>query len=213
MKLLISSGPTKEPIDKVRYISNISSGETGRALANYFHEKSFDVISLYGKGSAKPEKVNRAIEFETFESLNSLMQKTLKTEKFDIVIHLAAVSDFSVKAVFKGKIESKEDIFYLPLKKNFKILDRIKSYSKSDGIPYVVGFKLTDHPSKESWLRAVQDVYDRGQVDLMVHNDYSDFNNEKNQHQFRIVNQDGRLIECPTVLSLAEQLAYVFRRL
>jgi phosphopantothenoylcysteine synthetase/decarboxylase len=213
MKLLITSGPTREPIDSVRYISNFSSGQTGRALGNFFSDRGFEVVSLYGQGSARPERVERTLEFRSFNDLNFLLRKVFEEEEFDFVIHLPAVSDYSMKEVTKGKIESGSEELHLTLKKNFKILDRIKSYALVSGKePMVVGFKLTDNIEKDIWLKAAQKVYKSGQVDLVVHNDLSEYSEKTEEHRFRIVDKEMKISECQSILELGQELEKVFRR-
>lgn len=212
MKILMTSGPTREPIDSVRYISNLSSGETGRFLGNYFFEKGFDVVSLYGLGSARPEKVPRTLEFNTFNDLDLQVKKVLSEEDFDVVIHLAAVSDYSVVNSAQGKVESLPEELTLKLKRNFKILNRIKEYSKSER-PFVIGFKLTDNLSEETWLKAVKSIYERGNVDLVVHNDLSDYDKDSKKHRFRIVDLKEKVVECRSVTDLAQELEKLMRRL
>lgn len=207
MKILVTSGPTREPIDDVRFISNLSSGRTGRELANYFHDRGHEVLQLFGQGSAHSEKISRTIEFKSFSDLDSLLQKILREEGFDSIIHLAAVSDYSVRESFQGKIESDVEELILTLKRNFKIIDRIKSYvSQRYKGPLLVGFKLTSTAIKGDWVEAVRRVYSRGQVDLLVHNDLSDYSEILENHRFRIVDKDMNFLECRSVYDLCQKL-------
>lgn len=212
MKILITSGPTREPIDSVRYISNFSSGKTGRTLAHYFNDHGFEVVSLYGQGSARPEKVQRTLEFRSFKDLNFLLRKVFEEEEFDFVVHLAAVSDYSMKEVVEGKIESGGEELHLTLKKNFKILDRIKSYALVSGKePMVVGFKLTDNAEEDFWFKSIQKIYKSGQVDLVVHNDLSEYSEKSEEHRFRIVDKEMKVSECHSILELGQVLEKIFR--
>src|SRR5690606_35712137 len=97
--LLITSGGTREPIDGVRFITNFSSGNTGAFLTDFFRRQGHRVTLLRGQGSQKPETEGLSFEFQSFQDLEKLLQENLATNKYDVVIHLAAISDYSVDYV------------------------------------------------------------------------------------------------------------------
>lgn len=197
LKILITSGATREPIDDVRYITNVSTGKTGAQLASFLIEAGFDVTYLRGEGAAEPSCEARILIFKDYRSLDSLLKKELGAEKYFAVIHLAAVSDYSVESVVVGersyspeqlrKLDSGEEL-KLILKRNTKILDRLKAYS--DGRALIVGFKLTHTKDEAVQLSAVEKVASSGDVDLVVHNDLGQIRGGFG-HQFRLHDTRG----------------------
>lgn len=195
LPILITSGATREPIDEVRYLSNISTGGTGARLADFFSSVGFRVTYLFGEGAIDSPLAERKERFTHYESLDQLLRRELSGTPYFAVIHLAAVSDYSVQEVVLGdrsfspeflkKVDSGEEM-KLILKRNSKILDRLKSYSQNSGgpSPWVVGFKLTNTGEKALQLHAVRKLTVSREVDWVVHNDLSQI--KLGSHQFQI---------------------------
>ncbi len=189
MRVLITSGGTSEYIDGVRVMTNLSSGSTGRCIAKSFIEAGHEVHMLFGRFASYPEGVATAIRYSDFKDLEDKLTYGLNHHIFDVVIHLAAVSDFSPEAIiyedgrseipsYKGKISSSET-FMIRFKKNHKIIDRIKSFSATDLI--LIGFKLTNTEATDERKAAVDGLLSRGLCDLVVHNDLHGINGEKHE--------------------------------
>jgi len=202
MKILITSGGTEEPIDGVRYISNFSTGRTGVAIAERLTERGADVTLLHGHRALTPEVEMKLESFISFKDLDEKIQSLLGSEKFDALIHLAAVSDFSVEYIEtesgerltpqnSGKLSS-DNSLNLHLKRNYKILDRLKEYSESGRELIVTGFKLTDTDSTEEMERAVSRLLQSGKVNFVVQNNLRDITKDK--HPARIYISDGSLL-------------------
>jgi phosphopantothenoylcysteine synthetase/decarboxylase len=194
MRILITSGPTSEPIDGVRYITNFSSGKTGNELAKFFKENNHEVWLVQGWGSNLPPSGKYNYEFKTFEELDNKLKELLNVYEFDVVIHLAAVSDYSVdKLIVNGqeeepgvstKIPSSSEL-QIKLKRNYKIIQRLKTYSrKRDTL--VVGFKLTNSDDAETRKKAVERLFLSGNPDFVVHNDLSEIDPSSNYHRAKI---------------------------
>lgn len=183
MKVLVTYGATRENIDGVRFVTNLSSGATGAALAGAFAGAGFRVTCLRGMSSQKPEgSPERDLAFSDFADLDGKLRRLLASGGFGAVVHLAAVSDYSVKrlkaggrwsAPGSGKLPSDAPVLTVELKRNFKILDRLKTYAAAGGKrkPFVVGFKLTAGADKARALEAVRRL---AAADLVVHNDLRD---------------------------------------
>lgn len=178
MKVLITSGATREYIDSVRFITNFSTGKTGSTIADFFASQNCPVVLLCGISSIGPQnKKIKIFEFRDFEDLNGELRRLLKTYNFDLIIHLAAVSDYSVDSVILhgkeikpeklNKIDSDEsDSITIKLKRNFKIIEKLKSYCKNN--PIIIGFKLTHLLSQNQILKAVRKL--NNFCDFVVHN-------------------------------------------
>ncbi len=111
-KILITAGGTAEPIDPVRTVTNVSTGQTGLAIAEMLSgrlkEKDLDnysseyEVTLLGSSAmkSKVENLKLPVKFVSYTSFNDLelkMQSILSSEEFSAIVHLAAVSDYSPK--------------------------------------------------------------------------------------------------------------------
>ena len=82
MKILITAGPTREPIDAVRFISNRSSGKMGRALALAAIERGHDVLLVTGPVSVDLTAIPRVIAVETAEEMLNMSAVHQEEEKW-----------------------------------------------------------------------------------------------------------------------------------
>ncbi|MCF8240540.1 MAG: bifunctional phosphopantothenoylcysteine decarboxylase/phosphopantothenate--cysteine ligase CoaBC [Melioribacteraceae bacterium] len=176
IKVLITSGGTRENIDGVRYLSNLSTGKTGAVIADALIKSGYDITYLHSIDAALPAGVCRKIEFSDFRNLDSLIQSELKNN-FNAVIHLAAVSDFSVSQLIlngetksiplKEKITSSVEEISLVMKPNYKIVDRIKDYSINKNL-LLFSFKFTNGGNIEP---VIEKQFRQSKSDYIIHND------------------------------------------
>src|SRR5688572_15583228 len=96
MKVLVTSGATREPIDSVRFISNLSSGRTGAAICEALTARGFQVTQVAGQDSAQAAGVARRESFTDHASLDSALRRLARDTACVAVIHAAAVGDFAV---------------------------------------------------------------------------------------------------------------------
>jgi phosphopantothenoylcysteine synthetase/decarboxylase len=136
----------------------------------------------------------------------------LGAERFDAVIHLAAVSDYSVASVeidgrrFEGDRDGKIDSgrhVTLHLTPTPKLLDQLKSWSRNDAIQ-VVGFKLTNEADPGERSGQVERLIDRSSSDLIVHNDVSGITVDG--HAAEVWTRLGPIVRTSTKAELAEAL-------
>lgn len=101
MKILITAGGTKEKIDAVRTISNMSTGELSSLIAKSFKDliQDLEIIYISADNSIVPTFPIRNIKVHDVNSLKNAMCEVLTNEKIDVVIHAMAVSDYLVKRV------------------------------------------------------------------------------------------------------------------
>jgi phosphopantothenoylcysteine decarboxylase/phosphopantothenate--cysteine ligase len=141
--ILISAGPTFEPIDPVRFIGNHSSGRMGYALATEFAERGAKVSLVSGPVDLRLDHPSVDIfpvttAAEMFEKVSLLFTGT------EIAIMSAAVADYTPVMVSDFKIKKSDDTFQLELKKTQDILQYLGK-NKTDK-QFLVGFALeTDH--------------------------------------------------------------------
>jgi phosphopantothenate---cysteine ligase (CTP) len=173
LKVLITSGASREPIDDVRFVTNLSSGKTGADLASALASQGAEVTLLHGEGARVPSE--EIVEKEVFGSavdLEAKLRARLQPDGYDAVIMCAAVADYRPDLATKGKIRSDAEQLTLRLVRNPKILPRIKSFSARPLV--VVGFKLTATPKKEERRAAVLAQYAGGGVDAVIQNDLNE---------------------------------------
>lgn len=124
----ITSGPSREPWDDVRYLSNVSSGRLGTALAEAFLSAGHRVSFLCGPGSFRPAPSPRLdlIPFTTAESLRDLLLAVFRRRPGpELLLHAAAVADFA-PVPFSGKLSSSLDDPVLRLRPTPKVVDCVR---------------------------------------------------------------------------------------
>lgn len=215
MKILITGGATREPIDEVRFVTNFSSGLTAATLVDEFIKAGDEVTYLRGQDSIAPQSKCKMNFFESFSDLDSQLKKVLETEKFDAIIHLAAVSDYTPTELrwggegrslpTSGKLSSIPQEFEVKFKRNFKIVERLKSYSKQ-ATPTVVAFKLTNTKDENERKEAIEKLAQHDDIDYVVHNDLSEINSGGQFHLARIFKRSSLLFKTETKLELAKKL-------
>lgn len=167
-RILISSGPTWVPIDKVRVISNMASGKTGALAAQRLHSLGAKVTLLMGPGECfSIDKKIRVIRFKFFDELLNIIKKEVGSRKFDAVIHSAAVSDYKPLVKYQGKIGSGKPSWRLDLVPAPKIIDQIK---KMDRSVFCVGFKYEPAGKKDFIIKKARLLLKRANLDLVVAN-------------------------------------------
>ncbi|MFC1645776.1 phosphopantothenoylcysteine decarboxylase [Candidatus Omnitrophota bacterium] len=199
-KILITAGPTWVPIDKVRVISNIASGKTGLLLANQAKKLGADVTLILGPvGELGLNKKIRLRRFHYFKELAALMRDELKRRKYDVVIHSAAVSDYSPKKMFSRKIESGIKDFTLEFETTVKIVDKIKKYAS--GV-FLTIFKLELDLSKKEMLKRARETLKSARADIAVLNTFS----RSRSYEALIIDQKKEFCQVYTKEKLAKRL-------
>lgn len=137
-KVLITSGPCREPVDDIRILTTRSGGQMGRALALQAFRLGADVTVVHQDTFPC---VNNVFA-ETAEDMRSAVHRCLSKEGADIYISAAAISDFAPKKV-EGKIPSGKPVHLVlePLKK--LLTEVIQDYG-----PLTIAFKLGNKPEK-----------------------------------------------------------------
>ena len=206
MNVIVTSGATREPIDAVRFISNLSSGRTGAAICETLAARAFRVIQLHGIDSALASGVTGREAFSDHASLDASLRRLLADGGYDAVIHAAAVGDFSATAPAPGvKLESGRELV-LRLRPNPKILDRIRGYAAGRPLT-LIGFKLTHDPDAVRQARAARELLARSGADYVVQNDVSTVGDDA-AHRF-VIHACGSedLRHCAGRRALADALA------
>ena len=165
--VLITAGPTKEPIDPVRFITNRSSGKMGYSLAEAAIDAGAIVTLITGPVDIEPPMKCNTIPVETAKEMHEAVMHHVN--KKDIYIGTAAVSDYrpARKNETKLKKDDKGSPLILELVENQDIL---KSVSELDERPFVVGFAAETN----DLIKNAKTKFKNKGLDLIVANDVSD---------------------------------------
>jgi len=219
LRVLITSGGTAEPIDGVRVLSNTSTGATGALIAAHLARCGHEPVLLRAKHAARPVQPCREEIFSSFADLESALTRLLGQERFDAVIHAAAVGDFGVESVeVDGQVcpvgAAKLDSGFPPLlrlKQNPKLLDWLRAFSP--GPLQVVAFKLTRGASPAEAQAAVGALLAHADADWVVHNDLADRPEGAGDFPADIYQPDGTVaVHCASRADLAAAVEHLLAR-
>lgn len=220
MNILITSGGTSERIDQVRSITNHSTGQLGKMIAEHCLAEGASVTLLTTAKAVKPDPhQNLTIKIiEDTEQLLIAMEGLVPAH--DVLIHSMAVSDykpvymagfeevlassdlteFLEKSNSESKISSDDDYQVLFLKKNPKIISKVKEWNPNIRL---IGFKLLVGVSKEELLAAARASLEKNQAELIVANDLTEISS--GQHHAYLLGAES-VIEAFSKEEIAEQL-------
>ena len=142
MRFLITAGPTREPIDPARYISNRSSGKMGYAIAEAALTDGHDVTLISGPASIEPPGNANLIPVSTSDEMFEAVHR--HADKCDICVLCAAVADYKPANVSSTKIKKRDAKFSLELIPTRDILDSLGH--KQDRQFVLVGFAAETDP-------------------------------------------------------------------
>ena len=175
--VLVTASCTREPIDKVRFISNYSSGKMGFALAKIARARGARVILITGPTSLPAPRGITTILIESAEEMKKEVFKYFS--EADIVISAAAVADFRSKEVFAGKIKKEKG--EKPLIELERTPDILYELGKKKGDKILVGFAAETENMEANALKKLKEK----RLDLIVANDISvkeaGFGSDKNR--------------------------------
>ena len=138
MKIIITCGPSYEPIDGARRMTNMSTGKLGVTLANHLTDAGHEVICLKGEGStfAGPLRAQRVETFATNDDLAKQLESLRRQENIDAVFHAAALCDYRVEKVMSAdgeamsspKFATRDGRLHLVLAPAMKVLPRMRDW-------------------------------------------------------------------------------------
>lgn len=229
-KILITSGGTRIPIDRVRHIANMSSGTFGAAIALEALVQGHQVIFLHAAGSKTPFKLSldlttmdestilkkfeqmeqrrkllpyyRAIEYKSFSDYERLLKEILTQECPDVTILAAAVSDYGTVPA-TGKVRTKENmsIQLSPLPKLIQTVHQICPSTK------LIGFKLLVDSTDAELIQAAYRSVVGNHCAFVVANDLRDI--QDNAHRLLIVSDNNGQPAIETFCAKADNLPHV----
>lgn len=162
-KVLVTGGATAEDIDPIRMITNKSSGKMGVAIAEEAARRGANVTLIRGVNSVEPAAKLKDIKIK---SSNEMFEAIKKNIKNNIIIHTAAVSDFTTKKA-TTKIKSGKKL-NLELSPATKIFEKIKKLNKNI---FLVGFKAEYKISQKELINRAYKLLQKSNADLIIAND------------------------------------------
>lgn len=197
LRLLITAGATVEHIDPVRIVTNKSSGKMGVAIAEEALSRGAEVTFIYGTGTEPaPSKVN-LLKVETTEEMHAAVLSELKSEKYDMMLAVAAAADWKPKKPYANKVSSHEQhSLELKLEPTVKIINKVKEVSPKT---FLVAFRAEYKLTKKRLIESAYQRLNQAKADIIVVNDVgkkgAGFGTETNE--VLIVDQKKNVIEIP----------------
>jgi len=157
MRVLITGGPSSEPIDRVRLITNSSTGELAVTLAERFQQAGHEVELFLGSGARF--RIPIAKYFHTNEDLEKLLVAAAEGPAIHAILHAAALADFAVadvdgEGVVGAKIPSNRGSVLLRLTAKPKLIGGLRAlFPKA----YIVGWKL-EHEGEDIVHQAAEQI-------------------------------------------------------
>lgn len=178
VKVLVTAGGTREPIDGVRFIGNRSSGRMGRALASVAASRGAEVTLIEANPTTDPPPGVEREEVETTSEMGEALRR--KFDSTDLLLMAAAPADFRPVETVEGKLSRGSDGRELELEPTEDLLAEVSASRRTD--QFVVGFAA--EWGSEGEARAREKLRSKG-VDMVVLNDVSDpeigFDSERNE--------------------------------
>lgn len=190
--VLITAGPTQEPIDPVRHISNRSSGKTGFLLAATAHQRGARVVLVTGPTHLQAPAGVECIRVQTALEMRQAVLDHF--EAADVVIKTAAVADFRPSLVSSEKVKKAEAELSIPLERNPDILAEL-GRRKTHQI--LMGFAAESQDLLQNAQKKVQSK----NLDAIVANDISDpgLGFASDHNRVCLLDASGRVQELPTM--------------
>ncbi|TKD49754.1 phosphopantothenate--cysteine ligase [Streptococcus mitis] len=188
MKILVTSGGTSEAIDRVRSITNHSTGRLGKIIAETLLAAGHEVCLITTKRALKPEAHPNLSILEIKDTNNLLHELQERIKDYQVLIHSMAVSDYTpvymtgleeVQASsnleeflsrqnHQAKISSTDEVQVLFLKKTPKIISLVKEWNPAI---HLIGFKLLVDVSEDHLVDIARESLIKNQADLIIAND------------------------------------------
>ncbi len=204
MRVLVTSGGTREAIDDVRVLSNRSTGRLGALLVEALHRRGHGVTLLHGSEACLPDAAVSMKSFESSADLSQLLQQ--EVPGCDAVFQAAAVADY-LPDTQAGKLSSDADTLTLQLRRAPKLVDRLRALAPE---ALLVGFKLTSGATGDERVQKAQDLLARAQLDAVLANDARALGDR--EHQALLVTAEGIVASYEGKAAIAEGLADFLER-
>ena len=186
IKAIVTSGPTREYLDPVRYITNESSGKQGYEIAKELSRLGIRTTLISGPSNIIHTKELRVKKVTSGTQMLEMIKKSLPA---DIAVCAAAVSDFKPIEVKKNKIKKEKKMSEIKVEKNVDILGYLGANNRYKP-KILVGFSAETENIIENSKKKMEEKF----CDLMVANDVSnpDFGFNKDFNEVTIIDKNGK---------------------
>jgi phosphopantothenoylcysteine decarboxylase / phosphopantothenate---cysteine ligase len=188
--VLVTAGPTREPLDPVRFITNYSSGKMGYALASRARRRGASVILISGPTVLSVPRGVTDVPVSTAVEMRHAVMKNLKQST--IIIKSAAVADYRPSVCADAKIKKKDGPWTLSLERNPDIIAEIGKKKKER---ILIGFAM----ESEDMIKNAKAKMFAKNMDLIVANDVKqkDAGFQSDTNIVKILDRDGGIEELP----------------
>ena len=195
MRVLVTAGGTRVPIDEVRWVGNVSTGSFGAQIVSHCLARGDEVVHLHARDAKLPLQRTvdltgnwraqwadwqrwadtasawvgryRAVPFTTFQEYADCLESLLCREHFDVVFLVAAVSDYAPHHS-EGKISSQQAQLRVHFQRTPKLIAKVRTWAPS---VFLVGFKLLVGASREELVSTAKEFGRANRCDVTVAND------------------------------------------
>lgn len=204
LKVVVTAGPTRAPLDPVRFIGNRSSGRMGYALGAAAWRRGAEVVVIAGPGHAPRPQGPRIVDVETGAEMLEALRREL--EGAQVLLMAAAVADFEAESVARGKIKKEGsgglDLHLVP---SADLLGETRDQRRRDGV-WSLGFALETDDALENGRKKLE----RKGLDLIAINVAGDPNAgfDVETNRVTLIDRGGNVEELPLLLKseLADRL-------
>jgi phosphopantothenoylcysteine decarboxylase / phosphopantothenate---cysteine ligase len=195
-RVLVTAGSTVEYIDPIRVMTNLSSGKMGIAIAQEAKRMGAAVTVVYGHGVMDPPS-GKIVRVSTGEEMYEAVLSELSSNRYDIAIMTAAVSDFAPLKKSDKKIDTQLGKVEVSLVPTRKIIDEVKNKSKDT---FLVAFKADYGVSDSDLIQKAYRKLKESDADIVVANDIGRKGSEpgSDKNEVFIVNKKKEVIHLPS---------------
>lgn len=189
-KILVTAGPTREPFDPVRFISNYSSGKMGYAIAEMARRRGAEVTLVSGPCSLAAPRGVKCISVSSAIDMRKAVMESLPDSS--VIIKAAAVADYRPAQASSSKIKKKKGPLSMELERNPDIIEEV---GKSKGDKILVGFAM----ETDNLIENARGKLTAKNMDLIVANDLSrpDAGFQADTNLVKIIDCQGKIDDLP----------------
>jgi phosphopantothenoylcysteine decarboxylase / phosphopantothenate---cysteine ligase len=205
VRFVVTAGPTREPLDPIRYLSNRSSGKMGYAIAEAAIEAGHEVVLISGPVNIDAPKGAKLVAVSTSDEMYDAVDRHLAGA--DVMVMCAAVADYKPATVSEQKIKKRREPLSLDL---VPTRDILASLGKEDRQFLLVGFAAETNELEENAQKKLREK----NCDIIVANDVSaaDSGMERDENEVTILfrnNEKKKISRAPKKI-IARELVKIF---
>lgn len=192
-RIVLTGGATREPIDAVRFVSNIATGALPAALAEAWLARGAEVHLIHGPGPRLPDGATVAAHLHLWPIATAVeaaarLEERCRSLQPDLVVCAMAVADYA-PVVTAGKIASEQEELVIRMRPTPKAIDRVKVAAPHCRL---VAFKLLAGADEEALIAAARRLAERCGADLVFGNDMAD--HQAGRRRGIVIRADGTVL-------------------